>query len=125
MLRRWELGGSMGWRELGGSRLRMWKLYRSRLQCNELVGTKLGGREFGGSALGWRALVGTTGWDGGGMTAPDCRARHSFRWPDVSPGSRGLKEPVGSRLRRRKLYVFRPGWREGFRLLQAWTEGTW
>ena len=62
----------MGWMELGGFRLRMWKLYRSRLRCSEVVGIRLGRRDFVG--LGWDGESSTTGWDGGGMTAPDCGA---------------------------------------------------
>ena len=46
MLRRWKfIGSRKGWRGLGGFRLRIWKLYRLRLRCNELVGTRLHGTE--------------------------------------------------------------------------------
>ena len=50
--------------ELRGSRLRMWKFYRSRLRCNGLVGTRPRRRDFGGSRLRWRELVGWRGHDG-------------------------------------------------------------
>ena len=69
--------------------------------------------EGSSAALGWdEGSSSATDWDGGSMTVPDCGSPHSFMWSDAAPASRGLKDSVGSRFKRGKLGLLRPGWKD-------------
>ena len=100
----------MEWREPRGSRLRVWRLYGSRMGCIELVGTRLGPRELGGCRLGWSELV---TYRLGQREHDDSRPPSLIQLHVVRRGSRiQRKEYIGCRLRRMKLGVFRPRWRD-------------
>ena len=97
-----------GWNELRSSRLRLWEV---------------------GASLRWRNSS-TTNWDRGSSMALGCEAWRSPRWSDAVPVFRGRRELCssglrwrelgesrlkidlgGSRLRRKKHRLFRPGMR--------------